>query len=279
MGILHLPRAVFAGADITRCPEALFLRRPQCVQPVDIFGFRAFFGCSVAAAVYLYTPQDNLKHTLKIIDPATNDLDIFASLSIFFLLSFSCCFCPVRRCHKNNGTNAGSAVTSPAAKLLANYIPGTVLVSDSLVYTPRLVMQGAYVALSHFRCMVQYSYVLTVSTAAQCIHEYRPCERVSVIFGSPLPTQVNGLVHISQLADEFVANCEDHVKEGDTVRQVNHTNAQATYTHKSQQRARELLNSVGCRTRIECRAVYTDKLKKKTSHVLGTIFGKCWISN
>ena len=32
-----------------------------------------------------------------------------------------------------------------------------------------------------------------------------------------LPTQVNGLVHISQLADEFVANCEDHVKEGDTV--------------------------------------------------------------
>eukprot|EP00904_Undaria_pinnatifida_P009520 jgi/Undpi1/5699/HiC_scaffold_2.g00973.m1 len=31
-------------------------------------------------------------------------------------------------------------------------------------------------------------------------------------------TEVNGLVHISQLADEFVANCEDHVKEGDTVR-------------------------------------------------------------
>ncbi|CAM9799223.1 unnamed protein product, partial [Laminaria digitata] len=30
-------------------------------------------------------------------------------------------------------------------------------------------------------------------------------------------TEVNGLVHISQLADEFVANCEDHVKEGDTV--------------------------------------------------------------
>lgn len=30
--------------------------------------------------------------------------------------------------------------------------------------------------------------------------------------------QVNGLVHISQLADEFVANCDDHVKEGDTVR-------------------------------------------------------------
>lgn len=28
---------------------------------------------------------------------------------------------------------------------------------------------------------------------------------------------MNGLVHISQLADEFVANCEDHVKEGDTV--------------------------------------------------------------
>lgn len=31
--------------------------------------------------------------------------------------------------------------------------------------------------------------------------------------------QVNGLVHISQLADEFVANCDDHVKEGDMVRQ------------------------------------------------------------
>lgn len=30
--------------------------------------------------------------------------------------------------------------------------------------------------------------------------------------------QVNGLVHISQLADEFVANCDDHVKDGDTVR-------------------------------------------------------------
>lgn len=28
---------------------------------------------------------------------------------------------------------------------------------------------------------------------------------------------MNGLVHISQLADEFVANCDDHVKEGDTV--------------------------------------------------------------
>lgn len=26
-------------------------------------------------------------------------------------------------------------------------------------------------------------------------------------------------MHISQLADEFVANCEDHVKEGDTVSQ------------------------------------------------------------
>ncbi|CAM9702867.1 unnamed protein product, partial [Discosporangium mesarthrocarpum] len=33
-----------------------------------------------------------------------------------------------------------------------------------------------------------------------------------------LGTEVNGLVHISQLADEFVANTEDHVKEGDTVR-------------------------------------------------------------
>ncbi|CAM9313387.1 unnamed protein product [Ectocarpus sp. 6 AP-2014] len=31
-------------------------------------------------------------------------------------------------------------------------------------------------------------------------------------------TEVNGLVHISQLADEFVANCDDHVKEGDMVR-------------------------------------------------------------
>lgn len=31
-------------------------------------------------------------------------------------------------------------------------------------------------------------------------------------------SQVNGLVHISQLADEFVANCDDHVKEGDMVR-------------------------------------------------------------
>ncbi|CAM9440624.1 unnamed protein product [Choristocarpus tenellus] len=31
-------------------------------------------------------------------------------------------------------------------------------------------------------------------------------------------TEVNGLVHISQLADEFVANTEDHVSEGDTVR-------------------------------------------------------------
>lgn len=30
--------------------------------------------------------------------------------------------------------------------------------------------------------------------------------------------KVNGLVHISQLADEFVANCDDHVKEGDMVR-------------------------------------------------------------
>lgn len=30
--------------------------------------------------------------------------------------------------------------------------------------------------------------------------------------------QVNGLVHISQLADEFVANCDEHVKEGDMVR-------------------------------------------------------------
>lgn len=33
-----------------------------------------------------------------------------------------------------------------------------------------------------------------------------------------LKHQVNGLVHISQLADEFVANCDDHVKEGDMVR-------------------------------------------------------------
>lgn len=31
-------------------------------------------------------------------------------------------------------------------------------------------------------------------------------------------SQVNGLVHISQLADEFVANCDDYVKEGDMVR-------------------------------------------------------------
>ena len=78
---------------------------------------------------------------------------------------------------------------------------------------------------------------------------------MSPFFCAPLPAQVNGLVHISQLADEFVANCEDHVKEGDTVRQVNQTNAQATPTHKRcQPRARELLIIVGCRTRIECDA-------------------------
>lgn len=28
---------------------------------------------------------------------------------------------------------------------------------------------------------------------------------------------MNGLVHISQLADEFVSKCDDHVKVGDTV--------------------------------------------------------------
>lgn len=37
-------------------------------------------------------------------------------------------------------------------------------------------------------------------------------------------SQVNGLVHISQMADEFVANCDDHVKEGDMVR-INPTSA------------------------------------------------------
>eukprot|EP00752_Nemacystus_decipiens_P011220 g9970.t1 len=50
--------------------------------------------------------------------------------------------------------------------------------------------------------------------------EYEGVVNNVVTYGAfvDIGTEVNGLVHISQLADEFVANCDDHVKEGDMVR-------------------------------------------------------------